>query len=58
MRIVNWFWRNQNAPDLGTCPGCGAALLECPACRGDWRTHGCRSCQIGAVCPAHVNKWI
>lgn len=58
MRIINWFWRNQSSRDLGTCPGCSLPLQECPSCRGAWRAQACSRCQLGAVCPVHVNKWL
>lgn len=58
MRIVSWFWRNRNARDLGSCSGCRSPLQACPGCLGEWRARACRSCQLGTVCPVHINKWL
>ncbi len=58
LRWTEWIWRNKKKPVLGLCRSCETPLELCKICKGDWRAHSCRHCQLGLVCIEHRNQWI
>lgn len=58
MKLRIWFWKPREHLAMGRCNGCQTELLTCADCNGDFLAGGCRSCQLGLVCPTHDNYWI